>query len=78
MMKNAGIKISGLSDDESSLVLNIPLAAANFIGSIVCVVFIEKMGRKGVLLRTTPILAICWVLAAVGMAFTGDSRPDTS
>ena len=68
----------GLSEDESSLVLNIPLAAANFIGSIICVLYIEKMGRRGVLLRTTPLLAVCWVIAAIGMAFTGPEKSDTS
>ena len=78
MMKNAGIKVPGLSDDESSLVLNIPLAGANFIGTIFCVLYIEKMGRKGVLVRTTPILAVCWVFAATGMAFTGEDRSETS
>ena len=74
MMQNAGIEISGLTTDESSLVLNIPLAAANFAGSIVCVLYIEKMGRKSILMRTTPLLAVCWVIAAIGMAFTGEER----
>jgi len=59
-------------------VLNIPLAAANFIGSIFCVIYIEKSGRKGVLLRTTPVLAICWFIAAVGMSITGDDRSSTT
>ena len=73
MMKNAKVKIENMTDDESSLILNIPLAAANFLGSIVCVLYIEKTGRKGVLLHTTPILAICWLVAAIGMAFTEET-----
>lgn len=78
MMKNAGVEIHGLNEDESSLVLNIPLAGANFLGSIVAVLYIEKLGRRGVLLRTTPLLAICWIIAAIGLSFTGDDRSSTS
>ena len=67
-----------MDEGESSLVLNIPLAGANFLGSVVAVLYIEKLGRKGVLLRTTPLLAICWIIAAIGMCFTGDNRSETS
>ena len=73
MMQNAGVRIPGLSEGESSLILNIPLAAANFLGSIICVLFIDKLGRRGVLLRTTPLLAVCWLVAAIGMVYTEES-----
>lgn len=78
MMKDAGIKISGLTDDESSLVLNIPLAGANFLGSVLGVLYIEKLGRRGTLLVTTPIMALCWIVAAIGMSFTGHNFSDST
>ena len=78
MMKDAGIKISGLTDDESSLVLNIPLAGANFLGSVLGVLYIEKLGRRGTLLVTTPIMALCWIVAAIGMSFTGHNFSEST
>ena len=76
LMKDAGIKINGLSDDESSLLLNIPLAGANFIGTIFAIMYIERMGRRGILLRTTPLLALCWLFTAIGMSFTSNNLSD--
>ena len=78
MMKDAGVTIPGLTDGESSLILNIPLAAANFLGSVIGVLFIEKLGRRGVLLVTTPLMAVCWIVAAIGMAFTGHGFSSTA
>jgi len=78
MMESAGVKIAGLSDDESSLILNIPLGFANFLGNIVCVLYIDKLGRRGVMLRALPIMSACWLVAAIGMSFTGDGRSESS
>lgn len=73
IMQNAGIEIPGLTSDESSLILNIPLGFANFLGTIVCIFTIEKFGRRYLLLRTVPVMAACWFVAGLGMIFTGES-----
>ena len=78
IMQKAGIKIEGLGKNESSLVLNIPLAFCNFVGTLICVFMIERLGRRAILLLTLPIMAICWVTAAIGMSFTGDGSSETA
>ncbi len=69
----AGIEIDGLDKDESAMFMNIPLSLTNFLGCITCVFFIESSGRRAILLRTLPLMALCWFVAAVGMCFTGES-----
>ena len=72
--EKAGIEIDGLSKDDSALLMNIPLSLANFVGCIACVFFIESSGRRTILLRTLPCMALCWFIAAIGMSFTGESQ----
>ena len=74
IMTKAGITISGLSTDESALVLNIPLAFVNSVGSFLAVTLIDRLGRRFIILRMTPFMAVSWFIAAAGMAFTGDGR----
>ena len=78
IMQNAGVEISGLTDDESALILNIPLGFANLLGTIVCVLYIDKLGRRSILLRTLPLMALSWVVAAIGMSFTGDNHSEST
>ena len=78
IMQNTGVSIEGLTDDESALVLSIPLGAANFLGTIICILYIEKMGRRGVLLRAIPMQALCWVIAAIGMSFTAEGHSEST
>ena len=78
IMQKSGITISGLSTDESGLVLNIPLAFSNFFGTMICVFLIERLGRRAILLITLPIMCVCWVTAAVGMIFVGERSSETA
>ena len=77
-MKAAGITVGGLSDDESSLVLNIPLSAFNAIGTILSVFFIDRLGRRYIILRSLPFIAISWLITAAGMAYTGPDRSESA
>ena len=78
IMQKAGITIPGLSQDESSLVLNIPLSCFNAIGTIMSIFFIDKLGRRYIILRSTPFVAISWIVTAIGMSLTGDGRSDST
>lgn len=78
IMEKAGITIPGLSDTESSLVLNIPLSAFNATGTFLSIFFIDKLGRRYIILRSLPFIAISWIITATGMAFTGPDRPDST
>lgn len=73
IMQKSGLSVGSLSKNEASLVLNIPLAFCNFVGTFLSVFVIDKLGRRAILLRTLPIMAVCWATAAIGMSFTGAS-----
>lgn len=77
IMRKAGIQISGLNEDESALALNIPLSFVNSLGSILAIFFIDSLGRRYIILRTTPFMALSWFIAGSGMAFTGDERTES-
>ena len=78
IMKSAGITVAGLDDTESSLVLNIPLSAFNATGTILSIFFIDKLGRRFIILRSLPFIAVSWLITAAGMAFTGENQPEST
>ena len=78
IMEKAGITIPGLSDTESSLVLNIPLSGFNATGTILSIFFIDRLGRRYIILRALPFIAVSWVITAAGMAFTGEGQPEST
>lgn len=78
MMEKAGITIASLDDKESSLILAIPLSCFNVLGTIICMCLIDKLGRRYLILRTTPFVALSWIIAAIGQSFTGVNQSDTT
>jgi Sugar (and other) transporter len=67
----AGLTIPGMQPDESALLLNIPLAGVNAIGTLISCVYIDKLGRRFLMLRTLPISTIGWLITAFGMYLNG-------
>mmetsp|Transcript_43561 Transcript_43561/g.57675 ORF Transcript_43561/g.57675 Transcript_43561/m.57675 type:complete len:121 (+) Transcript_43561:853-1215(+) len=78
IMQKSGIKIDNLSKEESGLVLNIPLAFCNFIGTTISVFVIDRVGRRSILLITLPMMTACWVAAAMGMSFTSPNQSESA
>ena len=76
IMRQAGITVAGLSDKESSLVLNIPLSFFNAVGTIGSIFVIDRLGRRYIILRSLPFVTISWFITAAGMAFTGEDEPE--
>ena len=68
ILKSAEIKFDNYSHNDSALLLNIPLACINGVGSIISVFTIDRLGRRYILLRTLPFVAIAWLIVASGMA----------
>ena len=58
--------------------MTIPLGMSNFLGTLVCVFLIESKGRRAILLRTLPVMALCWFVAAVGMVYTGEDYAEST
>jgi len=73
MMKQAGLQVGDLDDNSSAIVLYIIIAFINFAFNVVAVLMIDRLGRRYVILRTTPFAAIGWLVAAAGIAMTGQN-----
>ena len=73
----AGLTIPGMQPDESALLLNIPLAGVNAIGTLISCVYIDKLGRRFLMLRTLPISVIGWLITAFGMYLNGYTTQST-
>uniref|UniRef100_A0A7S3MZJ0 Major facilitator superfamily (MFS) profile domain-containing protein n=1 Tax=Strombidium inclinatum TaxID=197538 RepID=A0A7S3MZJ0_9SPIT len=78
IIKETGIKVDGVDPDRLSIILNIPLALVNAIGSTVAVFVIDKMGRRFIMLRTLPFTLIACLLVALSMYLTAFTSGDAS
>ena len=74
----AGLSIPGMDQDESALLLNIPLASVNAIGTLISCIYIDKAGRRYLMLRTLPFSVIGWLITALGMYMNGYSDAKTT
>ena len=72
IMLKAGIRVPGMEERESSLMMNIPLSSFNAIGTILSIFFIDRLGRRYIMLRSLPLITLSWLITASGMAFTSD------
>ena len=61
---STGISVAGVSKKTLSVVLNIPLALVNSIGSIFAVFVIDKMGRRYIMLRGLPGIFVSLIIVA--------------
>lgn len=67
----AGLTIPGFTDDKAALLLNIPLAAVNSVGTLLACLYIDKFGRRYLMLRMLPVSFIGWMITATGMYLNG-------
>jgi MFS family permease len=63
----AGVHVNGLDEEQAALLLNIPLTAMVGIGSVLAVWFIERFGRRTLMLWSLPPQAACLCLVSLGM-----------
>jgi len=67
ILLTAGVSVPGMNDDEAAILLNIPLAAVNAIGTICSAIFIDSLGRRYLMLRFLPIAGFGWIITTIGM-----------
>lgn len=63
----AGLTIPGMTADESALLLNIPLATVNAVGTLGSIFLIDRYGRRYSMLRCLPFACFGWLVTAFGM-----------
>lgn len=61
---STGISFKGISQKSLSVLLNIPLALVNSVGSIFAIFIIDKMGRRYTMLRGLPGVFFFLILVA--------------
>ena len=63
-----GVEVEGYDDKEQlGIVLNIPLAAINALGTLIAVFIIDGFGRRFVILATLPFIFLSLLLVALAM-----------
>lgn len=64
---DSGITLDGYDKEEMGILLNIPLAATNAIGSIITILIIDNLGRRYIMLRFLPLIFLSLLLIALAM-----------
>mmetsp|Transcript_10214 Transcript_10214/g.19975 ORF Transcript_10214/g.19975 Transcript_10214/m.19975 type:complete len:481 (+) Transcript_10214:1140-2582(+) len=55
------------SSKQLAIATAIPLAAVNVLGTVIAMIYLDKLGRRGILLLTIPMIAAC--LAVLSLSF---------
>ena len=75
---DSGITLDGYDKEEMGIILNIPLAATNAIGSTIAIFVIDNLGRRYIMLRSLPLIFLTLCLISLSMYFSLYSTdPDT-
>ena len=61
----------GNGTNESLLLESLPLTGMNALGTIVAIFYIDRLGRRYILLRIVPYVAISHLFIAGGLALKG-------
>jgi hypothetical protein len=60
-----------MTDESAALLLNIPLAIVNALGTLLSCRYIDTLGRRYLMLRTLPFTCLGWIITAMGMYMNG-------
>ena len=71
IIEQTGIKVKGIDDkDKLAVIMNIPLAFVNALGSSLAVLIIDGWGRRYMMLRMLPGCFVSLVVVAIAMYFS--------
>ena len=74
---DSGMTIDGIDDKEQlGIILNIPLALTNAIGSLVAVFIIDNLGRRALILKTLPGVFYSLMVISLSMGLSIYSDDD--
>jgi hypothetical protein len=75
ILKKAGF--GGDGDDSAILVDSLPLAGINALGTLVAIFYIDKLGRRFILLRCIPFVGASLMVIALGLGLRGFGTTDS-
>jgi MFS family permease len=64
------MKAGFMASKSQAIVASIPMAATNFLGTIVAMLYIDRLGRRGMLLWTLPLIVISLAVVSIGFSLT--------
>ena len=65
---DTGITVDGIEEKEKlGIILNIPLAATNALGTLIAVFIIDGLGRRSVILTSLPFIFVSLLLVSLAM-----------
>ena len=68
IIKKTGIKIDSIKDPNTlGIILNIPLAFVNSMGTLLSVFYLDSLGRRYILLKTIPGVTVSLILVSISM-----------
>jgi hypothetical protein len=71
ILQKAGFGSDDPNDKVALLYESLPLALTNALGTVVAIVYIDKLGRRYILLRLIPFVAVTLLILAVGLGLNG-------
>ena len=71
ILQKAGFGSDDPNDKVALLYESLPLALTNALGTVVAIVYIDKHGRRYILLRLIPFVAVTLLILAVGLGLNG-------
>ena len=74
IMRQAGF--GSYSHKSATLISALPLAGMNSIGTIISIAFIDSCGRRWIMLRSLPVLALSMTVAGIGMGLRNHTDDD--
>lgn len=75
------MKVAGFGDDKhkaQTLISALPLAFVNALGGIIALFFIDKMGRRWIMLRSLPFIALFMGIIGLGMGLRNHIDEDST
>jgi len=66
ILRDAGF---GEDSDRQLLINSIPLSTVGFLGALIAVFYSDKLGRRGMMLNSTPIIGTAMIFLSLSMYF---------
>lgn len=57
------------SSKQLAIITAIPLAAVNVLGTVIAMLYIDKLGRRSILLWTVPMIAACLIMLSISFYY---------
>lgn len=75
LLQKAGFGSDDPNAKNAIIIESLPLAATNAFGSVIAIFYIDKLGRRMILLRLIPFISGALIILAIGLGLNGYGSP---